>query len=101
MSRGRRDALLAFYYLPPEHWRHLRTTNPIESTFTTVRLRTAKAKGTGSRIVCLTMVFKLALSAQVEPTWRGCHALPQKERRLAPFPCREPRSRRVTTQSYV
>jgi putative transposase len=54
-----RDALLAFYDFPAEHWIHLRTTNPIESTFATVRLRTVKTKGTGSRLACLTMVFKL------------------------------------------
>jgi transposase-like protein len=59
-----RDALLAFYDFPAKHWIHLRTTNPIESTFATVRLRTDKTKGCGSRIACLTMVFKLALSAQ-------------------------------------
>jgi transposase-like protein len=63
-----RDALLTFYDFPAEHWRHLRTTNPIESTFASVRLRTAKTKGAGSRIACLTMVFKLALSAQQR--WR-------------------------------
>ena len=64
-----RDALLAFYDFPAEHWIHLRTTNPIESTFATVRLRTDKTKGCGSRIACLTMVFKLALSAQKR--WRA------------------------------
>lgn len=58
-----RDALLAFYDFPAEHWLHLRTTNPIESTFATVRLRTDKTKGCGSRVACLTMVFKLAESA--------------------------------------
>ena len=63
-----RDVLLAFYDFPAEHWIHLRTTNPIESTFATVRLRTNKTKGCGSRIACLTMVFKLALSAQKR--WR-------------------------------
>jgi len=63
-----RVALLAFYDFPAEHWRHLRTTNPIESTFGTVRLRTRKTKGAGSRIACLTMVFKLAMSAQKR--WR-------------------------------
>lgn len=63
-----REALLAFYDFPAEHWRHLRTTNPIESTFASVRLRTAKTKGAGSRIASLTMVFKLALSAQQR--WR-------------------------------
>ena len=63
-----RDELLAFYDFPAEHWKHLRTTNPIESTFATVRLRTKRTKGCGSRIACLTMVFKLAQSAQLK--WR-------------------------------
>ena len=63
-----RDVLLAFYDFPAEHWQHLRTTNPIESTFATVRLRTNKTKGCGSRIATLTMVFKLAQSA--EKNWR-------------------------------
>ena len=63
-----RETLLAFYDFPAEHWIHLRTTNPIESTFATVRLRTRKTKGCGSRVACLTMVFKLALSAQQK--WR-------------------------------
>jgi len=63
-----KDALLAFYDFPAEHWKHLRTTNPIESTFATVRLRTKRTKGSGSRIACLTMVFKLAQSA--ERKWR-------------------------------
>ena len=60
--------LLTFYDFPAEHWAHLRTTNPIESTFATVRLRTAKTKGCGSRTACLTMVFKLTQSA--EKHWR-------------------------------
>jgi transposase-like protein len=64
-----RDELLTFYDFPAEHWRHIRTTNAIESTFATVRLRTRKTKGSGSRIACLTMVFKLALSAQKK--WRA------------------------------
>lgn len=59
-----RESLLTFYDFPAEHWLHLRTTNPIESTFASVRLRTNKTKGAGSRIACLTMVFKLTLSAQ-------------------------------------
>jgi transposase-like protein len=63
-----RDELLAFYDFPAEHWKHLRTTNPIESTFATVRLRTKRTKGSGSRIACLTMVFKLAQAA--ERKWR-------------------------------
>ena len=64
-----RDKLLAFYDFPAEHWPHLRTTNPIESTFATVRLRTDKTKGSGSRTACLTMVFKLAQVA--EQHWRA------------------------------
>ena len=63
-----RDVLLTFYDFPAEHWVHLRTTNPIESTFATVRLRTARTKGCGSRKACLTMVFKLACCA--ERRWR-------------------------------
>jgi len=63
-----REKLLVFYDFPAEHWRHIRTTNPIESTFATVRLRTDKTKGCGSRTACLTMVFKLARSA--EDHWR-------------------------------
>lgn len=66
--RKDRAELLAFYDFPAEHWRHLRTTNPIESTFATVRLRTNKTKGAGSRVAALTMVFKLAQSA--ERHWR-------------------------------
>ena len=63
-----RDVLLTFYDFPAEHWVHLRTTNPIESTFATVRLRTKRTKGCGSRIACLTMVFKLTESAAKK--WR-------------------------------
>jgi putative transposase len=63
-----RSELLAFYDFPAEHWIHVRTTNPIESTFATVRLRHRKTKGNGSRTACLTMVFKLMQSA--EKKWR-------------------------------
>ena len=59
-----RDELLAFYDFPAEHWKHLRTTNPIESTFATVRLRHRRTKGSGSRDACLAMVFKLVQHAQ-------------------------------------
>lgn len=62
------QALLAFYDFPAEHWAHLRTTNPIESTFATVRLRTNKTKGCGTRLATLTMVFKLVQAA--EKRWR-------------------------------
>lgn len=64
-----REVLLSFYDFPAEHWRHIRTTNPIESTFATVRLRTVKTKGSGSRTACLTMVFKLMESASKR--WRS------------------------------
>jgi transposase-like protein len=64
-----REVLLTFYEFPAEHWRHIRTTNPIESTFATVRLRTVKTKGSGSRMACLTMVFKLMESAS--RSWRS------------------------------
>jgi len=64
-----RDVLLTFYDFPAEHWIHLRTTNPIESTFATVRLRTKRTKGSGSRVACLTMVFKLMQSAS--KNWRA------------------------------
>jgi transposase-like protein len=67
--RKDRTVLLAFYDFPAEHWGHLRTTNPIESTFATVRLRTVRTKGSGSRRACLTMVFKLTESAS--KTWRA------------------------------
>jgi putative transposase len=63
---------LAFYDFPAEHWRHIRSTNPIESTFATVRLRTYKTKGCGSRTTTLTMVFKLAKSA--ERRWQKLHS---------------------------
>ncbi len=66
-----REALLAFYDFPAEHWPHLRTTNPIESTFATVRLRTAKTRGCLSRETMLSMVFKLCQSA--EKRWRRLH----------------------------
>lgn len=63
-----RDELLTFYDFPAEHWGHLRTTNPIESTFATIRLRHRRTKGNGTRSASLTMMFKLAQSA--EKKWR-------------------------------
>jgi transposase-like protein len=68
-----REALLAFYDFPAAHWLHIRSTNVIESVFATVRLRTEKTKGTGTRKACLTMVYKLMASAA--KNWRllnGC-----------------------------
>jgi transposase-like protein len=66
------DELLAFYDYPAEHWVHLRTTNPIESTFSTVRHRTKVTKGPGSRAAGLAMAFKLIESAQAR--WRAVNA---------------------------
>ena len=66
------DVLLAFYDFPAEHWIHLRTTNPIESTFSTVRLRQRVTKGPGSRAAGIAMAFKLIESAQRR--WRAVNA---------------------------
>jgi len=66
------DVLLAFYDYPAEHWIHLRTSNPIESTFATVRHRTRVTKGPGSRAAGLAMAFKLIESAQQR--WRAVNA---------------------------
>ena len=77
LSRDR-DALLAFYDFPAEHWKHLRTTNPIESTFATVRHRTIRSKGRLSNKTALAMVFKLLEAAQ--KSWRrldGHNQLPK------------------------
>jgi putative transposase len=66
------EALLAFFDFPAEHWIHLKTTNPIESTFATVRLRTKVTKGPGSRAAGLAMAFKLIEAA--ETRWRSVNA---------------------------
>lgn len=73
-----RDVLLTFYNFPAEHWKHIRTTNPIESVFATVRNRTRKTKGCLSRKTALAMVFKLMMSAKKK--WRklsGTNRLPE------------------------
>src|SRR5262245_49741983 len=73
-----RDALLAFYDFPAEHWKHLRTTNVIESSFATVRHRTVRSKGCLSNKTALAMIFKLAEAA--EKSWRrlnGQNQLPK------------------------
>ena len=73
-----RDALLAFYDFPAEHWDHLRTTNPIESVFATVRHRTVRTKGALSSTTARLMVFKLVIAAS--KTWRrlkGTNQLPK------------------------
>ena len=59
---------MSFYQFPPEHWVHLRTSNPIESTFATAGKRTRQTKGCGSREATLMMVYKLTLEA--EKRWR-------------------------------
>ena len=66
------DELLAFFDFPAEHWIHLKTTNPIESTFATVRLRTRITKGPGSRAAGLAMAFKLIEAA--EQRWRAVNS---------------------------
>ena len=63
-----RDELLAFYDFPAEHWKHIRTTNLIESVFATVRNRTRKTKGCLNRKTALAMVFRLMMSAK--KNWR-------------------------------
>ena len=73
-----RDALLTFYDYPAEHWKHIRSSNPIESTFATVRHRTKRTKGCLSRKTGLAMAFKLMMSAQKK--WRkldGRNRLPE------------------------
>ena len=74
--RAKRDGL-TFYDFPADHWPHIRTSNPIESTFSTIRLRTKKTRACVSRSTILTMVYKLGLSA--EKGWRKLHGI----RRLA------------------
>jgi transposase-like protein len=73
-----RDALLTFYDFPAEPWKHIRTSNPIESTFATVRHRTKRTKGCLSRETGLAMAFRLMMSAQKK--WRkldGRNRLPE------------------------
>jgi transposase-like protein len=79
--RKDREVLLAFYDFPAEHWRHLRTTNPIESTFATIRLRHRRTKGNGTRKASLAMMFKLAQAAQKR--WHRLHGLEQLDLLLA------------------
>jgi putative transposase len=79
-----RDALLTFHDFPAEHWKHIRTSNPIESTFATVRHRTKRTKGCLSRETGLAMAFRLMMSAQAK--WRkldGRNRLPEVIRGVA------------------
>jgi len=66
-----KERLFTFYDFPAAHWRHIRSTNPIESTFATVRLRTSRTKGMGTRNTTITMVWKLGIEA--EKTWIRLH----------------------------
>jgi len=73
-----KDVLFTFYNFPAEHWKHIRTTNPIESIFATVRNRTRKTKGCLNRKTALAMVYKLMMSAKKK--WRkldGKNRLPE------------------------
>ena len=73
-----RDVLLTFYDFPAEHWKHIRTTDPIESVFATVRNRTRKTKGCLSRKTALAMVFKLMMSAKNEVEKAQRHQSPPR-----------------------
>lgn len=79
--RKDRDALLAFYDFPAEHWVHLRTTNPIESAFATIRHRSDQAKGCVSRATMLSLMFKLATAA--EASFRRLKGFPHLAKVLA------------------
>ena len=70
-----REELLAFYDFPKRHWLHLHTTNPIESTFSTIRQRTARIKGCVSRNTMLAMIYKLGVAAQRH--WRRLRGFDQ------------------------
>jgi putative transposase len=93
-----KDVLLAFYDFPAAHWQHIRTTNPIESTFATVRLRTAKTRGCVSSASILSMVFKMGMSAQ--RTWRRLKGFEHLGRVLEGFQFKDVQeSGRITRKS--
>ncbi len=97
-----RDALLSFYDFPAEHWKHVRTTNPIESTFATVRLRTYRTKGCLSRKTAMAMVFKLCQGASKK--WREAQWIRSVRRDHSRRQIREwrtPGSRRRMTNPYT
>jgi len=85
--------LTAFYDFPAEHWRHLRTTNPIESSFATVKLRTRVTKGAGSKKAALAMAYKLLDAAQGR--WRRFTATSSSPT-FSPAPCSRTASRSST-----
>ena len=95
-----RDVLLTFYDFPAEHWKHIRTTNPIESVFATVRNRTRKTKGCLSRKTALSMVFKLMMSARKK--WRklsGTNRLPEVIQGVE-FKGKRPVNQQLPVQSF-
>ena len=97
-----RDALLSFYDFPAEHWKHVRTTNPIESTFATVRLRTYRTKGCLSRKTAMAMVFKLCQGGQqemAEAQWIRSVRRDHSRRQIREW--RTPGSRRRMTNPYT
>ena len=87
MLKKDRDELLAFYDFPAEHWQHLRTTNPIESTFATVRHRTTRARNCLSRKTFLGMAFKLIEAA--EKSWRRIRGADKIEQLLEGIPFKD------------
>ncbi|KWE65234.1 hypothetical protein WL77_02275 [Burkholderia ubonensis] len=82
-----RDALLAFYDFPAEHWQHVRTTNPIESTFATVRHRTSRTRICLSRATFLAMAFKLIEAA--EKSWRRIRGVEKIDALLKGIPFKD------------
>ena len=92
-----KEQLFSFYDFPAEHWQHIRTTNPIESTFATVRHRTRQTKGCGSRVATLTMVFKLAKEA--EKGWRRLRGFALLEKVVAGVPFKD--GEEVNTKQQV
>ena len=96
-----KERLFTFYDFPAEHWGHLRTTNPIESSFATVRLRTVRTKGCGSRAATLAMVFKLSQHAQTR--WRKLngHTLLPKVLRAVRFEDGVEQTQPPTTQEMA
>jgi transposase-like protein len=95
LSKDRKE-LLTFYDFPAEHWKHIRTTNPIESTFATVRHRTKRAKGCLARETAFIMVFKLIKTA--EKTWRRLDGKNQLPKVITGVKCNFSKSQGVKEQ---
>ena len=93
------DQLLAFYDYPAEHWVHLRTPNPIESTFATARHRTKITRGPGSKAAGLAMAFKLIMAAQ--DRWRAVNAPHPRRARASRGQLRQRQARRTRRRSTI